>query len=32
VFGVEGIDVGEVLEAAAGVAWAPTADQPLRGN
>jgi hypothetical protein len=32
VFGVEGIDVGEVLEAAAGVAWELTADQPLQGN
>ena len=32
VFGVEGIDIGEVLEAAAGQQWEPTPDQPLRGN
>jgi hypothetical protein len=32
VFGVEGIDIGEILEAAAGQRWEPTADQPLRGS
>ena len=32
VFGIDGIDIGEVLEAAAGQQWEPTPDQPLRGN
>jgi len=32
VFGLEGIDVGAVLEVAAGERWEPTPDQPLRGN
>ena len=32
VFGVDGIDIGEVLEVAAGQQWEPTPDQPLRGN
>ena len=32
VFGVEGIDIGEILEAAAAQQWEPTPDQPLRGN
>jgi hypothetical protein len=32
VFGVDGVDIGEVLEAAAGQQWEPTSDQPLRGN
>jgi hypothetical protein len=30
VFGVEGIDIGAILEAAAAQQWEP--DQPLRGN
>src|SRR5262249_38091695 len=32
VFGVEGLDIGDVLEAAAGRQWERTPDQPLRGN
>ena len=32
VFGVEGIDIGVILEAAAAQQWEPTDDQPLRGN
>ena len=32
VFGVDGIDIGDVLEVAAGQQWEPTPDQPLRGN
>jgi len=32
VFGVDGIAIGEVLEAAAGQQWELTTDQPLRGN
>ena len=31
VFGIDGIDVGEVLEAAAGTVWDLTEDQPLKG-
>ena len=31
VFGIDGIDVGEVLEAASNTAWDLTEDQPLRG-
>jgi hypothetical protein len=31
VFGIDGIDVGEVLEAAASQTWDMTDDQPLRG-
>jgi hypothetical protein len=30
VFGLEGIDIGAILEAAAAQQWEP--DQPLRGN
>lgn len=32
VFGIDGIDVGEVLEAAAGQVWDLTEDQPLVGS
>jgi hypothetical protein len=32
VFGLEGPDLGEVLQMAAGQCWEPTPDQPLRGN
>jgi hypothetical protein len=32
VFGIDGLDIGEVLEAAAGTRWELTPDQPLRGN
>jgi hypothetical protein len=31
VFGIDGIDVGEVLEVAARQTWDLTDDQPLRG-
>jgi hypothetical protein len=31
VFGIDGIDVGEVLEVAARQTWDLTEDQPLRG-
>lgn len=31
VFGIDGIDVGEVLEAAARQTWDLTEEQPLRG-
>ena len=32
VFGIDGIDIGDVLEVAAGTQWELTPDQPLRGN
>jgi len=32
VFGIDGLDIGEVLEVAAGQHWELTPDQPLRGN
>ena len=32
VFGVEGIDIGEVLEAAAGVQWEPQPISPCGGT
>jgi hypothetical protein len=32
VFGIEGIDVGAILEAAAAQQWGPTPDQPLLGS
>jgi len=32
VFGIDGLDIGEVLERAAGQQWELTPDQPLRGS
>lgn len=32
VFGIDGIDVGDVLELAAGRTWDLTEEQPLRGQ